>query len=110
MLAAGDPHSASCSSPVSLPWLDDLVRVNADQPLFVCGPAATEGEVWDRFDAVAAVIVAEPTVHARLESRTENNFGKSSDERAKFVGWLQWYEESFSSFGALIVDAPPPID
>jgi hypothetical protein len=71
--------------------------------------AANEGEVWDRFAAVVALIVDERTVHTRLESRIDNDFGKSSDERAKVVGWLQGYEESFGSYGALIVDARPPI-
>lgn len=89
--------------------LDDLVGMVQDQRVFVCGSAANEGEVWDRFAAVVALIVDEATVHARLESRTGNNFGKSVDERAKVIGWLQGYEENFGGYGALIVDARPPI-
>lgn len=85
--------------------LDELIGANADDRVFVCGSAANEGEVWDRFAAVVALIVDEPTVHARLEARADNNFGKSLDERTKIVGWLRGYEDSFASYGALIVDA-----
>ena len=90
--------------------LDDLVALAVAGPVFVCGSAANEGDVWDRFGAVIALVVDESTVHARLDQRVDNNFGKSSEERNKVLGWLRGYADNFQSYGAIIVDASKPID
>ena len=89
--------------------LDELTALNVDR-VFLCGSASNEGEVWDRFAAVVALIVDAPTMLERLSERTNNSFGKSPDERAKAVGWQRGYAESFRSYGARLVDATAPIE
>lgn len=78
--------------------------------VFLCGSAANEGEVWDRFAAVVALVVDEPTMLGRLAERTDNSFGKSPDERAKAIGWRRGYAEAFRSYGATLIDAAAPIE
>ena len=90
--------------------LNDLAATAEGGRVFVCGSAENEGEVWHYFAAVVALVVDERTVNERLDARLDNNFGKSADERAKVVGWLRGYEENFRSYGAIVIDARPPID
>jgi hypothetical protein len=90
--------------------LDQLVASTDVSRVFLCGSAANEADVWERFSAVIALVVDEATVHFRLDERADNNFGKSPAERAKVVGWLGGFEETFRSLGAIIVDATEPID
>lgn len=89
--------------------LDELAEAVGGR-IFVCGSAANEADVWDRFAAVVALVVDESTVHRRLDQRVGNNFGKSADERSKVLSWLHGYAENFRSYGAIIIDATRPID
>ena len=49
--------------------------------------------------------VDEGTIRQRIESRTDNDFGKSDHELGLILGWNQNIERGYEGYGALIVDA-----
>jgi thymidylate kinase len=82
----------------------------ADRPIFLCGAVANEQEMLDLFAAVITLDVDVATLHRRLTSRTNNDFGKSAHELAQIVAW---HADDFAAFrraGHIIIDAARPID
>ncbi len=96
-------------------WYLDRMKINTiaetsgAAPVFICGTAANEAQVWDLFSKVMYLLVDEPTVRSRLSSRTDNEFGKEPHELAAILGWLRTAKEDYTRFGAEIIDASRPL-
>jgi gluconate kinase len=76
---------------------------------FLCGVAANEHDVWHLFSRVIYLAVDEPTLRHRLDTRTTNDFGKSSHELEQILEWHRVGEDQYRAFGALVVDASRPL-
>lgn len=72
---------------------------------FLCGTVSNEAEVWEQFDRVVALIVDEETLRARLSARTGDAFGARPEELAAVLRWNATAHETYTRFGATIVDA-----
>ena len=55
--------------------LDELIRAVAPATLYVCGGAANELELADRFTRVFLLEIDEPTMLARIDARQTNDWG-----------------------------------
>jgi hypothetical protein len=61
--------------------LDELIRAAAPATLYVCGGAANELELADRFTQVFLLEIDEPTMLARIDERQDNDWGRIGDTR-----------------------------
>jgi hypothetical protein len=78
------------------------------RPVFLCGSALGEADVWHLFDRVVALVADVPTIERRLAARA-GDYGKAPEELAMIIGWHDGFEESYRRFGAVIVDATRPL-
>jgi hypothetical protein len=66
--------------------LDELIRAAAPATLYVCGGAAKELELADRFTHVFLLEIDEPTMLARIDARQDNDWGRIGDTREYLSG------------------------
>jgi hypothetical protein len=90
--------------------LDELIRAAAPATLYVCGYAANQLALADRFDAVFLLEIDEPTMLARLDAPSrENDWGRIGDTREQGRRWLPGYQDRMRASGAIRVDARQPL-
>jgi hypothetical protein len=78
------------------------------RPVFLCGSARGDADVWPLFDQVVALVADVPTIERRLAARS-GDYGKAPEELAMILGWHEGFEESYRRFGAVIADATRPL-
>lgn len=83
---------------------------NRQTLVFIGGVAEGEKEVWHLFDKVVLLSVDEATIRRRIASRKDNHFGKTPEEMADILKWLNDNQNNYRRFGASIVDATKPIN
>jgi len=95
-------------------WRFNVLRVSAlaergnDRPVFLCGAAANEAQVWPLFRRVIYLAIDDDTLCHRLATRTTNDFGRSSYERDLALGWHHVTEDNYRRYGAAIIDGTLP--
>jgi hypothetical protein len=92
------------------PRLDAVIRAAAPATLYVCGGAANELELADRFAQVFLLEIDEPTMLARIDTREDNDWGRVGDTREHLRRFLPGYQARLRAFGAIPVDARQPLD
>jgi hypothetical protein len=91
--------------------LDELVRAAAPATLYVCGGAANELELADRFTHVFLLEIDEPTMLARLDAPSrDNDWGRIGDTREYLRRRLPELQDRLRAFGAIPIDARQPLD
>ncbi len=91
--------------------LDELVLGAGPATLFVCGNAANETDLADRFIQIFLLEIDEPTMLARLDAPgRDNDFGRIGDTREQLRHWLPGYQARMRAFGAIPVDARQSLD
>ena len=90
--------------------LDELIRAAAPATLYVCGGAANELELADRFTQVFLLEIDEPTMLARIDARQDNDWGRIGDTREYLRRFLPGYQARLRAFGAIPIDARQPLD
>ena len=96
---------------LSLPRITELSYQAAEfgGPVFLCGVASGDKEVWHLFSQVIALVADLATLERRIAVR-DNLFGKNPDQFADIAAWHDGYEQTYRSFGAEIIDATRPLD
>jgi hypothetical protein len=90
--------------------LDELIRAAAPATLYVCGGAANELELADRFSQVFLLEMDEPTMLARLDAPSrDNDWGRIGDTREYLRRRLPEHQRRLRAFGAIPVDARRPL-
>jgi|SRR5436190_7067625 len=89
--------------------LDELIRVAAPATLYVCGGAANELELADRFTQMFLLEIDEPTMLARLDARRDDDWGRVGDSREYLRRFLPGYQARLLAFGAIPIDARQPL-
>jgi dephospho-CoA kinase len=73
-------------------WREDLMAellARDDGPtLYVSGTVSNQGRFYSRFDAVVLLSAPASVLMQRLESRTTNDYGKSSEQRELILSHL----------------------
>jgi len=89
--------------------VEDLSKKANNKDIYIIGVAANEGEVWDYFDVVMALVIDEETLKKRLAQRTDNNFGKADHELQQILDWQRNTNDAYKKFGHITIDATQPI-
>lgn len=92
------------------PRVEELAALARTQPVFLCGSAANDIEVWDLIDIPVALVLDEETLRRRILTRTTNDFGKSDHEWASILRWQRGAQENYRRIGHVLVDATRPLD
>ena len=91
--------------------LDVLIRTAAPATLYVCGGAANELELADRFTQMFLLEMDEPTMLARLDAPSrDNEWGRIGDTREHLRRRLPGHQDRLRAFGAIPIDARQPLD
>jgi hypothetical protein len=91
--------------------LDELVRAAAPATLYVCGGAANELEVADRFAHVFLLEIDERTMLARLDAPSrDNDWGRIGDTREYLRRRRPELQDRLRACGAIPIDASQPVD
>jgi adenylate kinase family enzyme len=90
--------------------LDELIRAAAPATLYVCGGAANELQLADRFTHVFLLEIDEPTMLARIDARQHNDWGRIGDTREYLRRTLPEIQDRLRAFGAIPIDARQPLD
>jgi len=89
--------------------VEELAARAEDRLAFLCGSTANDIDLWHLFAKVIYLSVDERTLRYRLETRTNNDFGKSAHEQAAILGWNSSREDRYVGLGAVTVDATQPL-
>jgi dephospho-CoA kinase len=77
-------------------WREELIaELLADDhgpTLYVSGTVSNQGRFYSRFDAVVLLSAPSDVLLRRIESRTTNDYGKTSDERRLILSQLSEVE------------------
>lgn len=89
--------------------LDELIAAAVPATLYVCGGAANELELADRFTHVFLLEIDEPTMLARVDAREDNDWGRIGDTREHLRRFLPGYQAQLRASGAIPIDARQPL-
>ena len=84
---------------------DELIAAAEPATLHVCGGAANELELADRFTHVFLLEIDEPTMLARVDAREDNDWGRIGDTREHLRRFLPGYQSRLRASGAIPIDA-----
>ena len=91
--------------------LDVLIRTAAPATLYICGGAANEIELADRFTQMFLLEMDEPTMLARLDAPSrDNEWGRIGDTREHLRRRLPGHQDRLRAFGAIPIEARQPLD
>ena len=91
--------------------LDELIGAAAPAMLYVCGGAANELELADRFTHVFLLELDEPTMLERLDAPSrDNEWGRIGDTREDLRRRRSALQDRLRAAGAIPIDATQPID
>jgi hypothetical protein len=90
--------------------LDELIAAAAPAMLYVCGGAANELDLADRFTHVFLLEINEPTMLARIDARQDNDWGRIGDTREHLRRFLPGYQARLRASGAIPIDARQPLN
>jgi adenylate kinase family enzyme len=91
--------------------LDQVIRAAAPATLYVCGGAANELELADRFTHVFLLEIDEATMLERLDAPSrDNDWGRVGDTREDLCRRRSGLQDRLLAAGAIAVDATQPLD
>ncbi len=94
-------------------WREPLIQALLDRPrdtpLFVQGTVANQVRFYERFDAIVLLSSPVDVVFARLESRTNNPFGKTEEERKRIASDIAEVEPLLRQAATHEIDTARPL-
>jgi adenylate kinase family enzyme len=91
--------------------MDGLIADAGPARLFVCGNAANENSLRDRFEKQILLVIDEQTMLSRLDDPSrDNDYGSSPAERAMLRNFRDDYQRRKLARGAIPIDATQPVD
>jgi broad-specificity NMP kinase len=94
-------------------WREDLIAelLSRDEghTLYVSGTVSNQGRFYPRFDAVVLLSAPADVLLRRIESRTTNAYGKTSEERQLILSHLAEVEPLLRATCTHEIDATQPI-
>lgn len=76
----------------------------------VVGAAVNQEEYLPLFDKMYFLQGTPETIVARINARTDNDFGKHPTEQAKLLHWQKTYAKEMKHKGAIELDAGRPLE
>ena len=90
--------------------LKKLINEQKADVVFAVGITSNQDEYLDFFDKVLLLQCSEETFLNRIDSRTDNDYGKEKSEREHLLGFYRIFEYNLIKKGALLIDAEKSID
>lgn len=87
-----------------------LIGTEDAEALFVAGADDAQVRFYPDFDHIILLSAPRDVMLQRLESRTNNPFGKTPDELAKILADLEQYESIIRRSATREIDASQPLD
>src|SRR3954453_21004295 len=95
-------------------WRGDLIAKllarNDGPTLYVSGTVSNQGRFYPQFDAVVLLSAPARVLLRRIESRTTNDYGKTSEQRELILGHLAQVEPLLRASCTHEIDATQPVD
>jgi adenylate kinase family enzyme len=80
----------------------------SDKPIFLCGVADNTKELLQLFDKVLALTIDDKTLTYRLQTRTDNDWGKQPHELRSTLEQNRLSKAFYKKNGYIIIDATQP--
>jgi broad-specificity NMP kinase len=94
-------------------WREDLIAKllarNDGPTLYVSGTVSNQGRFYPQFDAVVLLSAPAQALLRRIESRTTNDYGKTSEQRELILGHLAQVEPLLRASCTHEIDATQPV-
>lgn len=95
-------------------WQEDrmkqLLAQTGGPSLYVSGTVSNQGRFYDRFDAVVLLSAPAEVLLSRIESRTTNPYGKTSEDRGLILRHLAEVEPLLRKTCSHEIDATQPLE
>lgn len=88
--------------------LDALLGESGD--VFICGLASNQDKFYELFDRVFVLVIDQDPMIQRLNTRTENSFGRHPEQQASIIEWHKNFEKSAIKIGGVVIDATKPLN
>lgn len=89
---------------------DKLKTEAANNDIILCGVAASDSAVLHVFDKILYLNIDDETLTGRLESRTDNDYGKNDFELLEILDRKHGLDEKYSSLDVIDIDATKSLD
>lgn len=100
-----DAHDWICD----IDYLKKLLN-NSDDVVFVSGMAGNQNDFLHLFDEIILLQCSPATFCTRIDSRTDNDFGKDPKIKQQILGRYESYAENMLKRGAIPINTEKPID
>lgn len=90
--------------------VEQLKQDSKTKPIFLCGTASNEEDLWDLFDQVFILHIDEETLKHRILSRTDNDFGKNEHELQEILVRHKESSRKLSLPKVVVIDATKPLE
>jgi dephospho-CoA kinase len=94
-------------------WREERIAELLDREggpaLYVSGTVSNQGRFYPRFDAVVLLSAPADVLLRRVESRSTNDYGKTTDERALILSQLEEVEPLLRATCTHEIDAAQPL-
>lgn len=96
-------------------WRCSIERLQAllfasETPVVVCGSADNVTEIMSQCDRTILLHCSPDVFLARIEARTDNEYGKTEAAKLALLGYYEEYNETVVAHGAIVVDASQPVE
>ncbi len=78
--------------------------LDAHATLVVAGTVENQGVFRDRFDHVVLLTAPSDVIMQRVADRTNNPYGKTGDQRAEILGYIETVEPLLFRSASLVID------
>ncbi len=126
----GGPYNKSTNKLVVIPptdkrtpeWFDehewriypeaikDLKEQAAAKDIFICGVAASDGDILPLFDKIFYLDIDDSTLKERLSSRSDNDYGQNDFEVSEIITRKHGLDSKYAGQDAIHINATQSID
>jgi adenylate kinase family enzyme len=89
--------------------IDELLSRECTTTLYMSGTVSNQGRFYDRLDAIVLLSAPEEVLLARIDSRTDNAYGKASEERQRIIDEIARIEPLLRTTCTHEIDTTKPV-
>lgn len=126
----GGPHNKSTNKLVTIPptdqrtpeWFDEhewriypdaikkLKSKASEKDIYICGVAASDGEILPLFDKIFYLDIDDETLKYRLSSRADNDYGQNDFEVSEILQRKHDLDTKFTDSNVVHIDSSQSLD
>lgn len=89
--------------------LQNLFKKHSDETIFICSITSNQSKFYKDFDKIFLLTAPDETIIHRLETRTNNHFGKHPVEKQRVLTGHDSFDQELIAAGAIPIDSTQPI-